>query len=166
MILHKSDSRRLPATPEPPEEKYEYWGSVERRYRPNVIYILGYDDPTFIAANSSRVELNPPSHQKLVTCHICVLNAHRLHQRSCSKSTPEEPRCLCKPPLSYRLYDRSDVEEFRRHLKIYHLEYFERFHALMQKRSLQKRATTQFETDVWQVQKLIRDVHGIGDDLS
>ena len=28
--------------PEAPEEKYEYWISVEKRYKQDVIHILGY----------------------------------------------------------------------------------------------------------------------------
>lgn len=43
--LHwKSDPRQLlPTAPEAPEEKYEYWISVEKRYKEDVIHILGYD---------------------------------------------------------------------------------------------------------------------------
>jgi len=42
--LHwKSDPQQaLPITPEAPEEKYEYWISVEKRYKQDVIHILGY----------------------------------------------------------------------------------------------------------------------------
>jgi hypothetical protein len=45
--LHwKSDPRQLlPTAPEAPEEKYEYWISVEKRYKEDVIHILGYDYP-------------------------------------------------------------------------------------------------------------------------
>jgi hypothetical protein len=31
----------LPTAPEAPEEKYEYWLSVEKRYKEDVIHILG-----------------------------------------------------------------------------------------------------------------------------
>ena len=31
----------LPTTPEAPEEQYEYWVSVEKRYKEYVIHVLG-----------------------------------------------------------------------------------------------------------------------------
>jgi len=41
--LHwKSDPRQLlPTAPEAPEEQYEYWVSVEKRYKEDVIHVLG-----------------------------------------------------------------------------------------------------------------------------
>jgi len=49
--LHwKSDPRQLlPTAPEAPEEKYEYWISVEKRYKEDVIHILGYVERQSIA---------------------------------------------------------------------------------------------------------------------
>jgi len=43
----KSDPRQLlPMAPEAPEEKYEYWISVEKRYKRDVIHIFGYVKPS------------------------------------------------------------------------------------------------------------------------
>jgi hypothetical protein len=153
--LHwKSDPRQLlPTAPERPEEKYEYWISVEKRYKEDVIHILG------------RIKLNPPSHNTVVTCHLCVLNAHRMHQRTCPEIELPETRCSCRLTLSYELYDRYDTEAFLVHMKAYHLEYFERYKGILAKMSVQRRSIYEPDKDVWQIQRLIREVYGMGDDL-
>ena len=116
-------------------------------------------------ANVRQFKLDPPTHQDCVTCHLCVLNAHRSHQRNCPYSTPEHPRCECRPTLAYDLYDRHDIDRFLWHLKSRHLEYFERFRDLLTKLSVQRRLVYERERDVWEAQKMIRDVFGMGDDL-
>ena len=108
---------------------------------------------------------DPPIHPHIVTCHLCVLNAHRLHQKLCPKSTPEQFCCSCRPNLEYELYSRYDVATFLAHMKLCHLEYFEGFRDLLEKLSLQGRSILEFEKDLWEAQSLIRDVFGMGDDL-
>ena len=46
-----------------------------------------------------------------------------------------------------------------------HLEYFERFRDILAKMSVQRRLAYELDKDVWQVQRLVRDVYGMGDDL-
>jgi hypothetical protein len=127
---------------------------------------------TFLGMMSERslltyrlVSLDPPSQLEVVTCHLCVLNKHRLHQRTCPESTPAHPRCSCRPDLVYELYPRYDVEAFLAHMKGRHLEYFERFRDILAKMSVQRRAAYEVDKDVWEVQRLIREVYGMGDDL-
>jgi len=62
------------------------------------------------------------------------------------------------------LYNRYDVEAFLTHLKMRHVEYFERYRDLLEKMSLQRRSTHELEKDVWEVQGKIREVFGMGDD--
>jgi hypothetical protein len=100
-----------------------------------------------------------------VTCNLCVLNAHRLHQLLCPNIAPPETRCSCRPFLSYDLYGRYDIEIFLQHLKARHLEYFERFRDILEKMSAQRRVAYELDKDVWQIQRLIREVYGMGDDL-
>lgn len=138
---------------EAPEEKYEYWMSVEKRYKEDVIHILG------------QITLNPPSNNQVVTCHLCVLNAHRLHQQTCPEIAPPETRCICRPSFLYDLYARSDTETYLSHLKAGHLEYFERLRNILGKMSSQRRSVYKLDKDVWQIQRLIREVYGMGDDL-
>ena len=111
------------------------------------------------------VSLDPPSQLEVMTCHLCVLNRHRLHQRTCPESTPAKPRCSCRPDLVYELYPRYDVEAFLAHMKGRHLEYFERFLDILAKMSVQRRAAYELDKDVWEVQRLIREIYGMGDDL-
>jgi hypothetical protein len=101
----------------------------------------------------------------VMTCHLCVLHAHRLHQRICPESTPAHPRCPCQPKLEYKLYPRYDLETFLTHMKAKHLEYFERFRDILAKMSVQRRSIYELDKDVWEVQRLIREVYGMGDDL-
>lgn len=101
----------------------------------------------------------------MVTCHLCVLNAHRSHQYECPQSTPDRPRCSCRPDLSYDLYDRYDVDTFLLHLKSRHLEYHERYRDYLQRLSIQSNPVYELNKDIWLVQKAIRDVYGMGDDL-
>jgi hypothetical protein len=136
---------------------------VEKRYKDDAIHILGYSR-TSSALTCSRIEFEPVSRLETVSCHLCVLNAHRLHERDCSHASFLQPRCSCLPRLSYEMYDRYDVETFLAHLKLRHLEYFERFRNLWEM-FLPKETATQWGLDVWQVQKLIRERFGIGDDL-
>jgi hypothetical protein len=63
------------------------------------------------------------------------------------------------------MYPRYDVEAFLAHMKGRHLEYFERFRDILAKMSVQRRSAYELNKDVWQVQRLVRDVYGIGDDL-
>lgn len=102
---------------------------------------------------------------EIVTCHLCVLNAHRSHQRSCELSTPSQPRCPCRPVLSYRLYPRYDLDQFLAHLKGIHLEYFERLRWLITGNFTNARRVLESNNDIWEVQKLIRETYGMGDDL-
>lgn len=46
-----------------------------------------------------------------------------------------------------------------------HLEYFERFLDILAKMSVQRRAAYELDKDVWEVQRLIREIYGMGDDL-
>ena len=63
------------------------------------------------------------------------------------------------------MYPRYDVETFLAHMKGRHLEYFERFRDILAKMSVQRRSAYELDKDVWQVQRLVRDVYGMGDDL-
>lgn len=163
----KSDSRQLLLmAPEPPEEKYEYWISVEKRYKQDVIHILGCFLRLLTVSDLRQISFDErPSHFAFVTCHLCVLGAHRDHQRGCSMSTPARPRCSCKPDLGYEVFSRSDADGFLAHLKSMHLEYFERYRDMVQKLCLQRLPVEEMQEDMWEVQRMIRDVFGMGDDL-
>jgi len=126
---------------------------------------LGTIPNDLIISHSRHVSLDPLSHLEVITCHLCVLNGHRLHQRTCPESTPAQPRCSCRPNLVYDMYPRYDVETFLAHMKGRHVEYFERFRDILAKMSVQRRSAYELDKDVWQVQRLVRDVYGMGDDL-
>jgi len=80
-------------------------------------------------------------------------------------STPANPRCSCKPDLGYEVFSRSDADTFFAHLKSKHLEYFERYRDFVHKISLQRRPIERMHEDMWEVQRLICEVFGMGDDL-
>jgi hypothetical protein len=81
-------------------------------------------------------------------------------------STPANPGCLCRPDLGYEVFRRSDVVGFLEHLKSKHLEYSERYRDLVQKISMQKLVVLGMQEDIWEVQRMIRDAFGMGDDLA
>ena len=89
-----------------------------------------------------------------------------MHQRCCPESTPLQPRCGCRIDLGYELYPLHGVDSFLGHLKTKHLEYYERFRDIVSKMSVLRRTTYEHEKDVWEVQRLIREVYGMADDLS
>lgn len=117
-----------------------------------------------IASEARQINFNPPRNFEVVSCHLCVLDAHRVHRMNCPDSTPAQPLCLCRNHLTFELYDRYDVQTFLAHLKSRHLEYYERYGDLV-KMSLQRRELRGLDKDVWEVQRLIRDAFGMGDDL-
>jgi hypothetical protein len=94
-----------------------------------------------------------------------VLNAHRLHQHECPQSTPDRPGCSCRPELFYDLYGRYAVDTFLLHLKGRHLEYHERYLDYLLRLSIQNKPENELKKDIWHIQKVIRDVYGMGDDL-
>jgi len=115
--------------------------------------------------HTSQFDTDISSQNEVVTCHLCVLNAHRQHQQGCEISTPSRPRCPCRPRLDYDQYARHDVEAFLSHLQICHLEHYERFRYLRYNMSVPRKSEFDAKKDVWEVQKLIRETYGIGDDL-
>lgn len=137
------------------------WKTIQRRCH-SCHWVGGFH---WYFTNRRQFKFDPLSHHDGVTCHLCVLNAHRSHQRNCPYSTPEHPRCECRPTLLYDLYDRHDIDGFLWHLKSRHLEYYERFRDLLTKVSVQRRLAYERNRDVWEAQKMIRDVFGMGDDL-
>jgi hypothetical protein len=88
-----------------------------------------------------------------------------MHERICSDSTHREARCTCRPLLEYDLYGWYDVDTFLAHLKLRHLEYYERFGYILERMSVPRRSVYELK-DVWGVQKLIRGIYGVGDDLT
>ena len=113
-----------------------------------------------------KFNLNDRTHLEVVTCHFCVLNAHRMHQKSCPESTPLMPGCGCRVDLMYDLYPLRDADSFLVHLKMKHLEYYERFRNIVANMSVVRRTAYENEKDGWEVQRLIREVYGMADDLS
>lgn len=99
-----------------------------------------------------------------MTCHLCVLSAHRNHQRDCPKSNHLKPRCSCQPDFAYELFGRFDANDFIAHFKSKHLEFYERYRDLVQRISFQKGSVEGVGKDMWEVQRMIRDIYGMGDE--
>jgi hypothetical protein len=62
------------------------------------------------------------------------------------------------------LYGRFDANDFIAHFKSKHLEFYERYRDLVQRISFRKGSVEGVGKDMWEVQRMIRDIYGMGDE--
>jgi hypothetical protein len=62
------------------------------------------------------------------------------------------------------LFGRFDANDFIAHFKSEHLEFYERYRDLVERISFQKGSVEGVGKDMWAVQRMIRDIYGMGDE--